>query len=106
MLVPSLILQYTVDRSLYVVLSIAINWLYYAVQESGAAQATIGKKALGLKVTSTAGERISFGQASGRYFGKILSGIILLIGYLMVLWDVRKKALHDKMSNTLVIKSK
>lgn len=86
-------------------LSILISWLYFAFQESGPQQATIGKKALGLKVTSIDGQRITFGQASGRYFGKIISAVILYIGFLMVLWDDRRQALHDKMAGTLVIKN-
>lgn len=87
-------------------IGIVINWLYYALQESGPSQATIGKRALGIKVTSVDGGRISFGQATGRYFAKILSTVILLIGYLMMLWDARKQTLHDKLAGTLVIKAK
>lgn len=87
------------------VINIVIGFLYYAVQESSAAQATLGKRALGLKVTSLDGGRISFGSATGRYFGKILSAIILLIGYLMMLWDDKKQTLHDKMAGTLVIRA-
>lgn len=87
------------------VLNLVIGWLYYALMESGESQATIGKRAVGLKVTDMNGGRISFGQATGRHFGKILSGLILLIGYLMMLWDDKKQTLHDKMAGTLVIKS-
>ena len=86
------------------VVNIVVGWLYSALQESSAAQATIGKRALGIKVTNTAGGRISFGQATGRHFGKIISSIILLIGYLMMLWDDRKQTLHDNMAGTLVVK--
>ena len=75
-----------------------------ALQESGPNQATLGKKALGLKVTSLTGDRISFGQATGRFFGKYVSAIILFIGYLMMIWDDRKQTLHDKMAGTLVVK--
>lgn len=85
-------------------ITLVIDWLYYSLQESGSNQATIGKKAMGLVVTSTTGDRISFGQATGRYFGKIISAFILLIGYLMMIWDSKKQTLHDKMANTLVIK--
>ena len=81
-----------------------MSWLYYVFLESGMAQATLGKGAMGLKVITTDGQRISFGQASGRYFGKILSAIILLIGYLMMIWDGKKQTLHDKIANTLVVK--
>lgn len=86
-------------------LGIAINWLYFALQDSSSSQATLGKKALGLKVTSVSGGRISFGQATGRYFGRIISAIIIFIGYLMMIWDDKKQTLHDKMAGTLVVKA-
>lgn len=86
-------------------LNLIIGWLYFALQESSVQQATIGKKALGLKVTSVNGERISFGQATGRHFGKWVSTVIIFIGYFMMLWDTKKQTLHDKMANTLVVKS-
>jgi uncharacterized RDD family membrane protein YckC len=86
-------------------LSLCSGWLYFALQESGPQQATVGKRAVNVKVTTMNGERISFGQATGRYFGKILSSFILFIGYLMMLWDDRKQTLHDKLANTLVVKA-
>lgn len=97
-------LQYVLGQMMGTLFSIVLDWFYYALQESGPSQATIGKKALGLKVTTLSGDRISFGQATGRYFGKIISSIILFIGYLMMLWDERKQTLHDKMAGTLVVK--
>jgi uncharacterized RDD family membrane protein YckC len=98
------LLTFVSSSPLASVLSLVFGWLYYALQESGSSQATIGKKALGIKVTRLDGGQISFGQATGRYFGKILSGIILLIGYLMMLWDDKKQTLHDKLASTLVVK--
>lgn len=86
-------------------ISIVIFWLYWALQESSAAQATLGKRMLGLKVTNLAGERISFARATGRYFGKILSGLILAIGFIMASFTERKQALHDIIAGTLVIKA-
>jgi uncharacterized RDD family membrane protein YckC len=67
-------------------LGVAIGWLYSALMESSSAQATLGKMACGIKVTDLNGNRISFGRATGRHFGKIISGIILLIGYMMAGW--------------------
>jgi uncharacterized RDD family membrane protein YckC len=74
--------------------------------ESGQKKATLGKQAMGLKVTDLSGGRINFGQASIRHFGKFISAIILFIGYLMMLWDSKKQTLHDKIAGTLVIKNK
>ncbi|MCH5598534.1 RDD family protein [Niabella ginsengisoli] len=88
------------------IVSLVISWLYFALQESSAAQATLGKRALSLKVTGMSGERISFLNATGRHFAKYLSAIILLIGYLMMLWDDKKQTLHDKLAGTLVVKAK
>lgn len=101
----NMLLVFVLSSIMANVLSLVSGWLYYAIMESSADQATIGKKAVNLKVTNLDGERISFGQASGRYFGKILSGLILLIGYLMMLWDDKNQTLHDKMANTLVVKA-
>jgi len=77
-------------------------WLYFALQESSERQATIGKRALNIYVTNLQGGRISFGQATGRHFGKIISTIILGIGYMMAGFTAQKQALHDIMAGTLV----
>lgn len=81
-------------------------WLYFAKQESGPKQATIGKRACGIIVTDLNGNRINFGQATGRYFAKVISGFILMIGYIMAAFTERKQALHDKMASTLVVMGK
>jgi uncharacterized RDD family membrane protein YckC len=80
-----------------------IKWLYSAGMESSAQQATFGKQAMGLKVTNMNGNPITFLNATGRYFGKIISAMILFIGFLMVLWTPKKQALHDTMAGTLVV---
>ena len=83
---------------------IVASWLYFAKFESGANQATPGKKVMGLKVTSTTGERISFGRATGRFFGKIVTGLIPFgIGWMLAGWTGRKQALHDMMATTCVV---
>lgn len=88
----------------FVLIFLAISWLYYALLENSTWQATLGKKALGLEVTDLAGRRVSFGRATGRYFGKIISGLILWIGYIMAGFTERKQALHDILAGCLVIR--
>jgi len=80
-----------------------VNWLYFSLQESSERQATIGKMALGIVVTDMNGERIGFAKATGRYFAKILSAIILLIGFIMVAFTEKRQGLHDILAGTLVI---
>ena len=50
------------------------------------------------------GNRIYFGRANGRYWGKIISGLILGIGYIMAGFTEKKQALHDMMAGCLVVK--
>lgn len=107
LLIPSYLFPYLLngdnEYGIGNLVSILISWLYFALQESGVNQATVGKKAMGIKVINEDGNRISFGQATGRYFGKFLSMILLFIGYLMMIWDSRKQTLHDKMAGTFVV---
>ena len=78
------------------------GWLYEALMESSSYQATLGKMILGMKVTDLYGNRISFGRATGRHFAKILSGMVLCIGFIMVGLTQRKQGLHDLLAGTLV----
>lgn len=81
------------------------QWLYFAYLESGEKQATWGKQMLGLYVTDLAGKRIGFARASGRFFAKIISGLIPLgIGYIMAGITERKQALHDMIASCLVLR--
>jgi len=86
-------------------LSSVAKWLYFAYLESGEKQATWGKQALGIYVTDLAGQRITFGRATGRFFGKIVSGLIPLgIGFIMAGFTERRQALHDMIASTLVLR--
>jgi len=87
-------------------IGILIGLAYFAYMESSEKQATFGKQALGIIVTDMEGRRITTGNAVVRYLSKILSGLILGIGFLMVLFTERKQGLHDIIAKTLVIKSK
>lgn len=87
-------------------LGFIINWIYSATMESSSQQATLGKMAIGVRVTDLAGNRLSFGRATGRFFGKLLSSLIIGIGYLMVGWTEKKQGLHDIVAGTLVVKGR
>ena len=85
--------------------TIAVTWIYFAALESSAHQATLGKIALGLLVTDLQGQRVSFGRASGRFFAKIITGLIpFFIGYIMAGFTEKKQALHDLIAGCLVLK--
>jgi uncharacterized RDD family membrane protein YckC len=80
------------------------GWLYFTLLEASPWQATVGKLALGIRVSDLAGGRIGWGRANARYFAKILSALILGIGYLMAAFTERKQALHDMIAATLVVR--
>jgi uncharacterized RDD family membrane protein YckC len=84
----------------------ALQTVYFALMESSSRQATLGKMALGIVVTDMDGKRISFGRAVGRNLGKIISQIILFIGFLMVAFTQKKQGLHDIIANCLVVVKK
>jgi uncharacterized RDD family membrane protein YckC len=85
--------------------STVAGWIYYAWFESSQYQATPGKLALGLFVTDMEGRRITFARASGRYFAKIVTGLIpLFIGYIMAGFTAKKQALHDMIASCLVLR--
>ena len=87
-------------------LSLVIGWLYFALLESSERGATVGKMVMGLRVVTSDGQRLSFVNATGRYFAKILSAIILCIGFIMIAFTDKKRGLHDIIAGTLVIKTR
>lgn len=90
---------------MYLAAIVLIQWLYYALQECSASQATFGKRAVGIKVTDLNGHPISFGRATLRYFGKIVSYMTVMVGFIMIAFTGKKQGLHDMIAGTLVVKA-
>jgi uncharacterized RDD family membrane protein YckC len=88
---------------LYSAIKLSMVYPYFALMESSRWQGTLGKALVRSKVVDSMGRRISFGRATGRFFGKILSSQTLLIGYLMVAFTKKKQALHDLLAGTFVV---
>jgi uncharacterized RDD family membrane protein YckC len=86
---------------------LVINWLYEALMTSSPRGATLGKQALGLRIVRADGAQLSFGRATARHFLKIMITPLVpfAIGYLMAAFTARKRALHDVLADTLVIRS-
>lgn len=76
---------------------------YFALMESSSYQATLGKMALGIKVTDINGSKLTFARALGRNAAKYISAIICLIGFIIAAFTERKQALHDLIASTLVV---
>jgi len=82
--------------------TVLVLWLYKAVAERSERQASLGKLAFDLKVTSLNGERIGLTRALVRNFAQTLSGLIAFIGFLMPAFTRRHQALHDMIAGTVV----
>ncbi|MEQ8362180.1 MAG: RDD family protein [Cyclobacteriaceae bacterium] len=78
--------------------------LYFTFMESSKYQATVGKLALGLIVTDENGNKLDVVKALVRNLCKILSSMILMIGYIMAGFTEKKQGLHDIIAKTLVVK--
>lgn len=84
---------------LYPVISAA----YYVGFESSGKQATLGKMAVGIKVTDIDGRRLTLGRALLRWLAVMLNYLTLYIGYLIAAFTERKQGLHDMAVGTLVV---
>ena len=85
------------------IINMALMGGYFIILEGGPGQ-TLGKKALGLRVVTPEGERIGYLKAFARYIGRIISGVILGIGFIMAAFDDEKRTLHDRMCDTRVVR--
>jgi uncharacterized RDD family membrane protein YckC len=100
--VPVLSLLLPVDFSQLILVLVAI--FYFTVMEASRHQASLGKIALELKVTDASGGRLTFSRAMLRNASKMISLLLLMIGYVFAAFTKRKQALHDLIAGAVVIK--
>lgn len=81
-------------------------WLYYVLMDSSKAQGTVGKRAMSIVVVDEGMKQISFGQASVRFWCRIVTVLTLGIGYIMAALTKNKQTLHDRISHTYVVDKK
>ena len=86
---------------------IVVSWLYEALMTSSHNGATFGKRALGLRIVRADGATLSFGRATARHFLKamITPLVPFAVGYLLAAFTNGKRALHDFMADTFVIRT-
>ncbi|MFB3813747.1 MAG: RDD family protein [Terriglobales bacterium] len=90
---------------MFMLLPVAVGWLYEALMVSSSKQATLGHLVLHMKVVDKSGERLSFMHATGRYFAKLINNLTFYIGWLLVAFTERKQGLHDMIAGTYMIKT-
>ncbi len=78
------------------------NWILISLYGQ-----TLGKKFFGLRVVSNDEYKLGWGRVFIReVLGKIVSGIVLGIGFLWILFDKKRQGWHDMMVNTIVVQEK
>jgi uncharacterized RDD family membrane protein YckC len=97
-------LLYRELRDLVLLMANGFAWLYAAGLESSPWQGTIGKQIMGLVVTDSAGQRVSFLRATGRHAAKYLSALPLFLGFMAALFNAERLTWHDRLAGTRVIK--
>lgn len=79
--------------------------LYYALLEGGSKGQTVGKRVIGIRVVDKlTGGPIGTGRGVGRFFARLLSGLVCFVGYLWVLWNPDSQAWHDIIVDSYVVK--
>jgi uncharacterized RDD family membrane protein YckC len=85
-------------------IGILLSIAYFTYFEGGPRGAGFGKRALGIRVIDyDSGGPIGYGRAFVRWIGRIVSAIVIYIGYLWMLWDKEKQCWHDKFANDVVV---
>lgn len=101
--IVELVLERLVGRG-GVLVSFVIAVAYFTYLEGSNSGQTIGKRALGIRVIDfSSGGPIGYGRAIIRYFGRFVSGFVLLLGYFWMLWDKERQTWHDKFANDVVV---
>lgn len=95
---------FTSNYTIQAVLEILFTFLYFGFTE-GAMSATLGKKLCGIKVVDDSGNNITMGTAFFRAFGRLISTLILGIGFFIALFDDQNRTLHDRIAHTYVIRA-
>jgi uncharacterized RDD family membrane protein YckC len=87
-----------------IALSVVFSFGYYTYFHGRTGQ-TPGDAALGIRVVDIdSGEVIGYGRAFGRALVSIVSGVVLVLGYLWMIWDKRKQTWHDKAVSSLPVR--
>jgi uncharacterized RDD family membrane protein YckC len=84
-------------------LGVLIGLAYFTYFHGSTGQ-TPGDAALAIRVIDLqGGGSIGFMRAFIRWIVSLISGVVLLLGYLWMLWDGEKQTWHDKAAGSVVI---
>lgn len=99
---PEVIARYNVFLILAYLLMMVLQ-VAYAAFMVGKYGATLGKLAVGIRVVNADGSKVSYLKAFGRWWGELVTGFTIGIGYIIAGFDREKRALHDHICSTRVV---
>ncbi len=79
-------------------------WFVYGSLSHALGGKTLGKRLFGLTVVDATGMPPRLSRSAARSLLSLLSAALLLMGYVLVLFDARRQALHDKLAGTFVVR--
>ncbi len=79
-----------------------LGFLYFAVQEGGSSQATIGKRLVKIRVMDVYGRPLTPASAAIRTICKAISALPCFLGFIWAAFSRRKQAWHDSLAGALV----
>lgn len=86
-------------------LSLVLGAAYFTYLHGSTGQ-SLGQKLCAIRVVDEqAGGGIDYVRAFIRWLVSLVSGFVILLGYLWMLWDPKKQTWHDKAARTLVVKT-
>jgi uncharacterized RDD family membrane protein YckC len=80
--------------------------IYFALTTYITNGQSIGKKVLGIKIISIYHHRIALWHCIERSLGYVASTLELMIGFYQVFWNPNRMTLHDRIAETIVIKTR
>lgn len=80
--------------------------LYFTLSTYFTNGLTIGKKIMGIRIISMYHHRIALWHCLERSLGYVASTLEAGIGFIQVLWNTNRMALHDRIAETVVIRVK
>jgi uncharacterized RDD family membrane protein YckC len=95
--------EFLAIQAAFVLVSLILAFAY-EVYFVGRFAGTPGKLLLRMRIVRSDFSRVTYGRSAIRFFGKMLSDLTMYIGYIMVGFDPQRRALHDHIADTRVIK--
>jgi uncharacterized RDD family membrane protein YckC len=84
---------------LFILILCVLLFSFIEVRRDG----SMGKKWMGLRLIRVNGSNLSFSRLMKRNGAKLFGTLLVFLGYVPMLFNKRKQAVHDKLADTIVI---